>query len=61
LAALLSQALILVVHFFNGKGLFGMHWDIGFLWYNAIGCLSVVLFGLILQTGISTFGKKKSI
>ena len=59
LAALLSQALILVVHFFNGKGLFGMHWDIGFLWYNAIGCLSVVLFGLILQSAIGTFGKKK--
>lgn len=61
LAALLSQALILVVHFFNGKGLFGMHWDIGFLWYNAIGCLSVVVFGLILQTGISSFETKKSI
>ncbi len=61
LAALLSQALILVVHFFNGKGLFGMHWDIGFLWYNAIGCLSVVLFGLILQGGIGTFGNKKSL
>ena len=61
LAALLSQALILVVHFFNGKGLFGMHWDIGFLWYNVIGCLSVVLFGLLLQSGIGTFGKKKSL
>jgi SSS family solute:Na+ symporter len=61
LAALLSQALILVVHFFNGKGLFGMHWDIGFLWYNAIGCLSVVLFGLILQSVIGTFGNKKSL
>ena len=61
LAVLLSQALILVVHFFNGKGLFGMHWDIGFLWYNVIGCLSVVLFGLLLQSGIGTFGKKKSL
>ena len=61
LAALLSQALILVVHFFNGTGLFGMHWDIGFLWYNAIGCLFVVVFGLILQTGISSFETKKSI
>jgi SSS family solute:Na+ symporter len=61
LAALLSQALILVVHFFNGKGLFGMHWDIGFLWYNVIGCLSVVLFGLLLQSGIGTFGNKKSL
>ncbi|MCM0041885.1 MAG: sodium:solute symporter [Algoriphagus sp.] len=61
LAALLSQALILVVHFFNGKGLFGIHWDIGFLWYNALGCLSVVLFGLIVQTGLGTFGNKKSL
>ena len=61
LAALLSQALILVVHFFNGKGLFGMHWDIGFLWYNVIGCLLVVLFGLLLQSGIGTFGEKKSL
>ncbi len=61
LAALLSQALILVVHFFNGKGLFGMQGDIGFLWYNVIGCLSVVLFGLLLQSGIGTFGKKKSL
>ena len=49
LAAILSEALILVVHFFNGKGLFGLEWNIGFLWYNAIGCLAVVLFGLILQ------------
>lgn len=48
-AALLSQALILIIHFQNGVGLFGMVWDIGFLWYNAIGCLSVMLFALILQ------------
>ena len=61
IAAIGSQALILVVHFFNGKGLFGLEWNIGFLWYNAIGCLAVVLFGLILQTGIGTFGNKKSL
>jgi Na+/proline symporter len=59
LAALLSQALILVVHFFNGKGLFGMHWDIGFLWYNAIGCLAVVLFGLVLQLLVGGSSIKK--
>ena len=57
IAALLSQALILVVHFFNGTGLFGIHWDIGFLWYNAIGCLSVVFFGIVLQTGIHALKK----
>ncbi|WP_026967061.1 sodium:solute symporter [Algoriphagus terrigena] len=49
IAALLSQGLILVVHFRNGTGMLGFHWDIGFLWYNAIGCLAVMLFGLILQ------------
>lgn len=49
LAALLSQALILVIHFQNGEGLFGFVWDIGFLWYNAIGCLSVMLFAMLLQ------------
>lgn len=58
-AALLSQALILVVHFFNGTGLWGFHWDIGFLWYNVIGCLSVVLFGLILQLFLGTNSTKK--
>ncbi len=52
IAALLSQALILLVHFRNGIGLMGFYWDIGFLWYNAIGCLSVMLFAAILQLGI---------
>jgi len=59
IAAIGSQALILVVHFFNGKGLMGLEWNIGFLWYNAIGCLAVVLFGLILQLFVGfSFSKK---
>jgi Na+/proline symporter len=59
IAAIGSQALILVVHFFNGKGLMGLEWNIGFLWYNAIGCLAVVLFGLILQLFVGgSFTKK---
>ena len=49
IAALSSQALILITHFFNGTGLWGFHWDIGFLWYNAIGCLSVMAFSMVLQ------------
>lgn len=52
IAALLSQALILVVHFKNGVGVLGFHWDIGFLWYNALGCISVMAFGAIIQLGI---------
>jgi len=49
IAALLSQALILFIHFKNGTGILGFHWDIGFLWYNAIGCIAVMLFAAILQ------------
>jgi Na+/proline symporter len=59
IAAIGSQALILVVHFFNGKGLLGMEWNIGFLWYNAIGCLAVVLFGLVLQLFVVNSSTKK--
>jgi SSS family solute:Na+ symporter len=59
IAAIGSQALILVVHFFNGKGLYGMFWDIGFLWYNAIGCLAVVIFGLVLQLFVGGSSNKK--
>jgi Na+/proline symporter len=59
IAAIGSQALILVVHFFNGKGLLGMEWNIGFLWYNAIGCLAVVLFGLLLQLFVGGSSNKK--
>ncbi|MDN3203600.1 sodium:solute symporter [Algoriphagus sediminis] len=49
ISAVLSEALILLIHFRNGEGLFGFHWNIGYLWYNAIGCLSVMLFALIIQ------------
>jgi Na+/proline symporter len=59
IAAIGSQALILVVHFFNGKGLIGFEWNIGFLWYNAIGCLAVVLFGLLLQLFVGGSSNKK--
>jgi Na+/proline symporter len=59
IAAIGSQALILVVHFFNGKGLMGFEWNIGFLWYNAIGCLAVVLFGLLLQLFVGGSSNKK--
>ena len=59
IAAIGSQALILVVHFFNGKGLMGFEWNIGFLWYNAIGCLAVVLFGLVLQLFVGGSSIKK--
>jgi len=49
IAALLSQALVLFVHFSNGDLADGNLWDIGFLWYNPIGCLAVMLFAAVIQ------------
>jgi Na+/proline symporter len=49
IAALLSEVLILFIHFRNGVGIFGFVWDIGFLWYNAIGCIAVMLIAMIIQ------------
>jgi len=48
IAALISQAIIILIHYLNtvdAAGIFTM----GFLWYNALGCMLVVLFGLIIQ------------
>ena len=59
IGALFSQALILVVHFFNGEGLLGIHWDIGFLWYNVIGCLAVVIFGWVFQLFVGSSSIKR--
>jgi SSS family solute:Na+ symporter len=57
IAALLSQAVILLVHFKNGEGIWGFQWDIGFLWYNAIGCLAVMIFATILQPLVGSGAK----
>ncbi|MBT0810266.1 sodium:solute symporter [Litoribacter ruber] len=49
IAALLSEACILIIHWHNGEELFGVAIDIGFLWYNAIGCLLVMGLSALLQ------------
>lgn len=48
IAALLSQVFIIVIHYLNtidAAGIFTM----GYLWYNALGCMLVVLFGFVIQ------------
>lgn len=49
IAAFITEAVILLIHFNNGSSLFGVPIDIGFLWYNAIGCLLVMLFSALIQ------------
>lgn len=49
IAALASQASIFVIHYLNMIGKAGV-FTMGFLWYNALGCILVVVFGFILQS-----------
>lgn len=48
IAALISQALIIYTHYLNVEGEAGL-FTMGFLWYNAFGCLLVVLISCLIQ------------
>lgn len=49
IAAFLAEALILLIHYNNGGSILGIPIDIGFLWYNAIGCIAVMVFAALIQ------------
>jgi SSS family solute:Na+ symporter len=49
IAAFLAEAIILLIHYHNGGTLLGIPIDIGFLWYNAIGCIAVMVLAALLQ------------
>ncbi|WP_114751899.1 sodium:solute symporter [Pleomorphovibrio marinus] len=49
IAAIIAEGIILLIHWFNGSELFGIPIDIGFLWYNAIGCLLVMSLAAGIQ------------
>lgn len=53
-AAIISQIVIILIHYLNTIGAAGI-FNMGFLWYNAFGCLLVVLISFIIQS----FTKKK--
>jgi len=57
ISALMTQVIILLIHWKNGDSLLGIPINIGFLWYNVIGCLLVMLFSAIIQLG--GFGGEK--
>ena len=48
MGAILSQAVIILVHYLNTIGEAGA-FTMGFLWYNALGCILVVLFSYIFN------------
>ncbi len=49
IAAFIAEAIILLIHYNNGGSILGIPIDIGFLWYNAIGCIAVMVFAALIQ------------
>ncbi|MDN3690211.1 sodium:solute symporter [Cyclobacterium jeungdonense] len=58
IAAIIAELMILTLHYFNGTTLYGFDVDVGYLWYNAIGCLLVMLMAMLIQSGIGPEPKK---
>ena len=49
IAALLAEAVVVYIHYINSNGSATGILKMGYLWYNVVGCLLVVVFGLILE------------
>ncbi len=47
-AAVISQILIIYIHYLNTQGTAGI-FTMGFLWYNALGCIMVVFFSFLIK------------
>lgn len=48
IGAVISQFLIILLHYLNVEGIAGP-FTMGFLWYNAVGCILVVLISFIIN------------
>ncbi len=48
-AALLAEAVVIYIHYLNASGLASGVLEMGYLWYNVVGCVLVILFGFLLE------------
>ena len=48
-AAILAEACVIYLHYLNATDLAVGVLKMGFLWYNVVGCLLVIMFGFLLQ------------
>ena len=56
IAALLAEAIVIYIHFTNTNGTAPEWLKMGYLWYNVVGCLLVVVFGILIE---KFFSKKQ--
>ncbi len=49
IAALLAESVVIYIHYLNANGEASGILEMGYLWYNIVGCILVVVFGFLLQ------------
>jgi len=54
IAALLAEALVIYIHYLNANEIAPSFLRMGYLWYNILGCMAVLLFAWILQLFIKS-------
>lgn len=47
--ALLAEGVVIYIHYLNANGLATSFLEMGYLWYNVVGCALVVLFATVLE------------
>jgi Na+/proline symporter len=53
IAALIAEALVIYIHYMNDAGTAPEWLTMGYLWYNLVGCVLVILIGYLLQVFLS--------
>ena len=59
--ALMAEAVVVYIHYLNSYDLATGFWEMGYLWYNVVGCVLVVAFATILENLTPLFkGSRKN-
>ncbi|MDH5367567.1 MAG: sodium:solute symporter [Cyclobacteriaceae bacterium] len=54
IGAIMAEAIVVYIHFMNSSGTAPDWLTMGYLWYNVVGCVLVVIFGFLLQVIIGS-------
>jgi Na+(H+)/acetate symporter ActP len=63
IAALITEAVVLYVHWMNAEDTAPQWLTMGYLWYNVVGCILVVAIGILIQQfiGLTTNTSTKTV
>ena len=52
-SAIFAELIVIIIHLLNEYNLASSWIEMGYLWYNVVGCLLVIFFSIVFQKTIS--------